>query len=283
MTPVKRIPYQGLYVYEIDGEVRDSKARFQKDFIGCWNEGEISCLFFSSPHEEEVLRFVRERGRRLLSKHVMDYKDWQGGEELKPLTVGRLLITPPWEDYSVREEEILILLDPGVVFGTGTHPTTRSCLKALLELFEKGKPETVLDLGTGTGILALAAAKLGAKQVWAVDLNELAVETASRNVELNQETGRIEIRRGKAEDFIQKEADLLCANLHYQVIESLLQSPSFYEKSWYILSGLFVKDAEEIQKQVSRKGIETVLKIQEKQWLTWVGRNRPPGDGPARS
>ena len=114
------IPYQNLYVYEISGEISDSKAFFKEDFIGCWNEGEI-----------------------------------------------------------------LILLDPCVVFGTGYHPTTRSCLKALWNLYQKEKPATVLDLGTGTGILALAAVKWGARRVLTVDCNELAAETASRNVKLN--------------------------------------------------------------------------------------------------
>ena len=267
------IPYQNLYVYEVSGEISDSKAFFKEDFIGCWNEGEMSCLFFSAPHDREVEAFVRKKGFRLLSTNVMDYKAWQAGEELRPFKVGNLVISPPWESCAAGEGEILVLLDPCVVFGTGYHPTTRSCLKALRDLYQKEKPATVLDLGTGTGILALAAAKWGARRVLAIDCNELAAETALRNVKLNGEMERIEVKKGKAEDFIKEEADLICANLHYQVIEGLIHQKPFFEKRWIILSGLFTKDAEEIERQLNQKGIQTFQKFQEKNWLTWVGVN----------
>jgi len=265
------IPYQNLYVYEISGEISDSKNFFREEYIGCWNEGEVSCLFFSTPHDEDVQVFIQERGFRLLSKNVMDYKAWQVGEELKPFRIENLVVSPPWEDCHVEEGEILNHLDPCVVFGTGYHPTTRSCLKALWEIYQKEKPQVVMDLGTGTGILALAAAKLGAKRVLAIDCNELAVETALKNVKLNGETQRIEVKKGKAEDFIKEEADLVCANLHFQVIEPLTHQKSFFEKRWVIISGLFVKDAEEIERRLNQTGIQTLQKYQEKIWLTWVG------------
>jgi ribosomal protein L11 methyltransferase len=267
----KGIPYHDLYVYEVSGEISDSKTFFKEDFIGCWNEGEISCLFFSAPHDHEVQAFIQKRRFRLLSRNVMDYKSWQAGEELKPFNVGNLVIAPPWETCQVDPGHILVHLDPCVVFGTGYHPTTRSCLKALWEIYQKEKPEIILDLGTGTGILALAAAKWGAKRVLAIDCNELAVETALRNVKLNGETEHIEVRKGKAEEFIKEEADLVCANLHFQVIESLICQEPFFEKRWVILSGLFMKDAGEIVRQLNEKGFQTRLTLQEKCWLTWLG------------
>jgi len=265
------IPYQNLYVYEISGEISDSRNFFRDDLIGCWNEGEVSCLFFSAPHDEEVQAFIQKRGFCLLSRNVMDYKAWQAGDELKPFKIENLVVSPPWEECHVEEGEILIHLDPCVVFGTGYHPTTRSCLKALWEIYQKEKPQVVLDLGTGTGILALAAAKLGAKRVLAIDCNELAVETALKNARLNSETQRIEVKKGKAEDFIKEEADLICANLHFQVIESLIRQKPFLEKRWFILSGLFVKDMEEVERLLNQKGIQTLQRFQEKKWLTWVG------------
>jgi len=267
----RSIPYQDLYVYEVSGEISDSKTFFKEDFIGCWNEGEISCLFFSAPHDHEVQAFIQKRRFRLLSRNVMDYTSWQAGEELKPFTVGNLVIAPPWEACQVDPGFILVHLDPCVVFGTGYHPTTRSCLKALREIYQKEKPETVLDLGTGTGILALAAAKWGAHRVLAVDCNELAVETAIRNVRLNGEREHIEVKKGKAEEFIRDEADLVCANLHFQVIESLIRQEPFFEKRWVLLSGLFIKDAGEIARQLNEKGFQTLLTLQEKCWLTWLG------------
>jgi ribosomal protein L11 methyltransferase len=268
------IPYQNLYIYESSRAISDSKTFFKEDFIGCWNEGETSFLFFSQPHDEEVRSFMEKKGVPLVSRNVLDYKTWQAGEELKPFKVGNLSLSPPWEDSTVEEGEILVHLDPGVVFGTGYHPTTRTCLKALWEIYQKGRPRNVLDLGTGSGILAVAAAKWGAEKVLAIDCNELAVETASRNVLANGESQRIKVRMGKAEDFVEEEADLICANVHLQIIESLLKKRAFFNKRWFILSGIFEKDAEEIERRLIRKSVEIVQRLREKNWLTMVGFNQ---------
>jgi ribosomal protein L11 methyltransferase len=268
------IPYQDLYIYEISGEVSGSRNFFREDFIGCWNEDGISFLFFSKPHDQEVEAFVQQKRLSLLSRNVLDYKTWQAGEELKPFKVGNLVMCPPWENCMIEEREILIHLDPCVVFGTGYHPTTRSCLKALWEIYQKERPEMVLDLGTGSGILALAAAKWGAERVLAVDCNELAVETAIRNVLLNGESQRIEVKQGQVEDFIKEEADLVCANLHLQAMESLLTKEAFFKKKWFILSGLFVKEAEETEERLRRRLIQIDQKIQGLNWMTIVGSKR---------
>lgn len=267
------IPYQTLYIYEISETISDSKDFFKEDFIGCWNEGEVSFLFFSKPHEEEVELFIKKRDRSLVSKNVMDYSAWQAGEELKPFKVGNLVVSPPWENGTVEKEEILVYLDPCVVFGTGYHPTTRACLEALWEIYQKERPKKVLDLGTGSGILALASAKWGAEKVLAIDCNELAVETALRNVLSNGESQRIEVRMGKAEDFIEEEADLVCANIHLQVLESMLKKKTFSPKRWFILSGIFKKDAEGIERRLNQRSTQIVQRLQKNNWLTLVGFN----------
>jgi ribosomal protein L11 methyltransferase len=265
------IPYQDLYVYEVSGEILEAREFFKEDFIGCWNEGEVSFLFFSGPRDNEVAFFVDHQGFQLLSRNCLDYKAWQAGEELKPFKVGNLVICPPWENYVIDQEEILIHLDPCVVFGTGYHPTTRCCLKALWEIYQKERPEIVLDLGTGSGILALAAVKWGAKRVLSIDLNRLAIETALRNVLSNRESQRIEVRQGRAEDFIEEEADLVCANLHRQVMEALLSKEAFFEKKWFVLSGLFPREGEEVERRLNQKAIKTFKKFKEQDWVTIVG------------
>lgn len=267
------IPYQDLYVYEISGGISAARKFFKEDFIGCWNEGEASFLFFSRPHDQEVEAFADHRGFQIRSRNFLDYKAWQAGEELKPFKVGNLVISPPWENALIEKGEILVRLDPCVVFGTGYHPTTRSCLEALWEIYQRERPEMVLDLGTGSGILALAATKWGAKKVLAIDCNELAVETASGNVSSNGECERIEVKQGKAEDFIEEEADLVCANLHLRVIESLVERQAFFKKRWLILSGLFHNDGYEIEKWLERRGITIFQKYEEKDWVTLTGLN----------
>jgi ribosomal protein L11 methyltransferase len=268
------IPYQNLYIYEISGAIPGSKNLFQEDFIGCWNEEGVSFLFFSQPHDEGVERLIRKKRLSLLSKNVLDYKTWQAGEELKPFKVGNLVVSPPWEWCDIEEGEMLIHLDPCVVFGTGYHPTTRSCLRALWEIYQKEKVKTVLDLGTGSGILALAAAKWGAERVIAIDCNELAVETALRNVFANAEFHRIEVRQGKGETFVEEEAELVSANLHFKAIESLLNRKACFRKRWFILSGIFARDGEEVERRLRGKGVEIVERLEEKGWVTLVGLNR---------
>jgi ribosomal protein L11 methyltransferase len=268
-----KIPYQNLYIYEISGAISDSRNFFKEDFIGCWNEGEVSFLFFSQPHDEEVESLIEKKVYPLLSKNILDYTAWQAGEELRPFQVGNLIISPPWEDGRVEEGQVLVHLDPCVVFGTGYHPTTRTCLQAIWDIYQKEKPKKVLDLGTGSGILALGAAKWGAEKVLAIDCNELAVETALRNVLSNGESQRIEVRMGKAEDFVNEEADLVCANIHLQVIESLLKKKVFLKKRWFILSGIFERDAEEIERRLKQRPVKIVQRLQEKIWSTLVGLN----------
>ena len=107
----------------------------------------------------------------------------------------------------------------------------------------------------------------------AVDCNELAVETALRNVLSNGESQRIEVRMGKAEDFVNEEADLVCANIHLQVIESLLKKKAFLKKRWFILSGIFKRDAEEIERRLKQRSVQIVQRLQEKIWSTLVGLN----------
>ena len=267
------IPYETLYIYEISGEIQGSRNFFKENFIGCWNEETSSFLFFSQRHDEEVEAFVNQRGLSLLTRNILDYKAWQAGEELKPFRVGNLVFSPPWENGEAGNGEVLIHMDPCVVFGTGYHFTTRSCLQALHEIYQKETPSVVLDLGTGSGILALAAVKWGAKRVLAIDWCELAVETALRNVSLNRELERIEVRQGRAEDFVDEEADLICANIHLRVVESLLKKGAFFQKRWFILSGIFEKDGEEIERQLKQRPTQIVQRLQEKNWLTLVGLN----------
>jgi ribosomal protein L11 methylase PrmA len=109
--------------------------------------------------------------------------------------------------------------------------------------------------------------------VLAIDCNELAVETALRNVSSNGELERIEVRQGKAEDYIDEEADLICANLHLRVIESLLRKEAFLKKRWLILSGLFHRDGQEIENQLKRRGVTIFQRFEEKNWMTLTGLN----------
>jgi len=269
-------PYDKLFIYEVPGEISVKGDVFGRNFLGCWNEGESSFLFFSQQHDEEVKKWLGHEGRgKSVSRHVMNYRDWQAGEDLKPFRIEKLLICPTWEEAEIAEDEILIRLDPGVVFGTGLHPTTRGCLQALWDIYQKDSPRKVLDIGTGTGILAISAAKLGAQEVLAIDYNELAVETARRNVCLNNVDDRVKVSTGEAETMGEEEADMVLANLHFNVIDVLVRQKGLFSKRWVVLSGLFHGQANKVLSPLEKLGLKAHDRMEEDRWVTLALRKTP--------
>ena len=147
------------------------EASLGQSFIGNWVEESNAFLFFSAPAEKQVAGLLQKRPElRLEDNFHFTYEDWQGGG-LDPLEIGPFLVIPPWLEIPETHHGMKILLDPGVVFGNCLHPTTRTCLEALPLIAAQSPLGRVLDLGTGTGILAMAAALLAAHDVLAVDLN----------------------------------------------------------------------------------------------------------------
>ena len=194
----------------------------------------------------------------------MTYAEWQGREALEPLDAGSFRILPYWIQEQTPADRFLIRLDPGLVFGTGLHPTTRDCLSALEWVWQKDPPLRVLDLGTGTGILALAAARLSCESgttrchITAVDLNPLCVETARRNVELNEMSEEVNVVCGPAEEAVSTASDLLVANLHFAAQETLLKHPDFFRRRWILLSGLLRSEAREVLHRVQAAPVRVI-------------------------
>ena len=175
-------------------------------FLGTGSRKTPAFLFFGEPSEGIVSELLKGRSDlQLLENYHFSYEQWQGAFS-EPIKIDRFLIVPPWLDAVEGPGETKILLDPGLVFGTGLHASTRDSLKALSYVHSRFPIEKVIDLGTGTGVLALASALLGAQQVLAVDLNPLCVKTARKNVQWNHLESRIEVKEGRAEDF----AELQC-------------------------------------------------------------------------
>jgi len=269
-----RIPYHELYIYYLEGLFnREAESFLGTDFLGNWIEEDSSFLFFSHPARGLVQKMVDENKRlKLIDEYYFTYEEWQGGK-IKPFKVSRFLIVPPWEDDQEGDEGIKILLDPGLVFGTSLHPTTRDCLLALEKIYEKYQFQKVLDLGTGTGILALGAALLGAERILTVDINPLAVRTALLNVRLNRLEKRIEVKEGLAENFIDHPSDLLIANIHYDIILKLINGEGFLKKKYFILSGLMRSQARDIRLQLSNYPIEILYEWgNDMIWYTILGR-----------
>lgn len=270
-------PYRDLYIYYLKGRLKPDRIKFTTEFIGNWEEDEFSFLFFSKPCLEMIENLLRAQPQlTLLDKFNMTYEEWQGGP-LVPFKIGNFLIAPPWNNPLSKtgghKKKTRIILDPGVVFGNGIHATTNDCLEAVEMAFGEEKIESALDLGTGTGLLALAASRLGCKKTLALDFNFLAAKTALRNVKLNRLEKRIQVIQGRAEDFIETPADLVMANIHYDVMKHLISSKGFLGKKWFILSGLLRSEARDVSYQLSRYPVE-IIKTWERDhvWHTFFGK-----------
>ncbi len=272
---MKSLPYEHLYIYLIKGLVpRGEEASFGRFFLGNWVEEDTCFLFFGAPSEAIVSEFLkRHSDLKLLENYHFSYEEWQGAFS-EPLRIDRFLIVPPWVDAVEGEGETKILLDPGLVFGTGLHASTRDSLRALSYVHSRFEVKKVVDLGTGTGVLALASALLGAEDVLAIDLNPLCVKTAKTNVQLNRLESRIEVKEGRAEDFAEIPADLMLANIHWDVLKSLLAKEGFRKNRWIVLSGLMRSHARDLEADLARYGLRIVKAWEdEATWYTMLVKN----------
>ena len=272
-------PYEHLYIYHIEGRVSPTYAPDCSDFIGLWQETDSAFLFFSSASPGMIADLVRsDSSLTWLDSYQLSYDQWHG-DRFKAFEQGALRIVPAWEtDKGVPENSLSverILLDPGVVFGVGTHPTTRDCLAALQVAYKDNTFAGVIDLGTGTGLLALAAARLGSTHVIAVDMNALATKTAQTNVRLNQLEDYVIVIQGDALDLVHCQADLVIANIHYDIMRQLIQTRAFLNKNHFVLSGLMRREAKDIIGELRRRSIDIVQDWQhDGVWFTFYARKR---------
>lgn len=201
--------------------------------------------YFSEPPEtaayideiEQILKQLADQER--LYRYVpptvstVQTEDWSNSWKVnfKPLRIGhRLLIVPSWEEIQQNDNDCVLRIDPGMAFGTGGHETTRLCLELLEEILDSMPTMTIptlLDLGTGSGILAMAAVKLGAGRVWAVDIDPLAIEVAVENIAINELSDQIQCDTTPLEA-IHERFDILLANILAEELVRL--SPALAER-----------------------------------------------------
>jgi len=205
-----------------------------------------------------------------LFRHVTE-EDWsdEWKQYFHVTRVGKhIVIKPSWEDYAPEPEDVVLELDPGMAFGTGTHPTTVLVLEALEKMI---RPDTtVFDVGTGSGILAMTAAKLGAKNVKAVDIDGVAVRTAKENIEKAGMQDRIEVRQGDLLHGTEGKADVIVANILADIIIMLLPDipGKLKEGGLFFASGII----EDYQQDVTEAAEKAGLRVKETTRIKdWVG------------
>jgi ribosomal protein L11 methyltransferase len=197
-----------------------------------------------------------------INSKIVHEEDWANNwkEFFHPTKIGKtIIIKPTWEDYNViNDSEIIIEIDPGMAFGTGTHETTTLCIEAL-EKYINPK-DLVIDIGCGSGILSLVAAKLGAKEVVAVDIDPLAVQITDQNIELNQLNNTITVYEGNLTEVINIKGNIILANILSDIIIDLTNSINNYLETngLFIASGIILNRLDDVIKAITDQNINII-------------------------
>ncbi|MEW6519444.1 MAG: 50S ribosomal protein L11 methyltransferase [Thermodesulfobacteriota bacterium] len=269
-----RPPYQAydrLYVYHLDRA--DIPAFADPDLIGIWIEDDTAVLFFHRAKDQLVAELCARHGCQLVYQANLDYGDWEAGQFITSFTAGGITVSPVWEKGPAD-----IRLDPSVIFGSGFHPTTRVCLETVLSYLQSPEAaiRTMLDLGTGTGLLSIAAARFGAEKITAIDNNPLACAVARANCRLNKVAERIDVREMdlRRVRFETSGYNLVVANLYRGLLEQLMRTPSFWEGDLYILSGFLQSMEAELLAELPTEKIRFLDRKRSDKWCIWVLGNR---------
>lgn len=184
----------------------------------------------------------------------------------------RIVIQPSWEEYDPQPQEVVLNLDPGMAFGTGSHPTTRLCLLALEERIIEGM--TVADVGTGSGILAIAAVKLGAKVAFATDIDPLAREVSERNADANGLQGRVLVQEMETFEREAKGCQLIVANIIAQIVIDLAPTipPRLEENGIFIASGIVEEYHDRVREAFEALGMTWLETKRDDIWVCLVFR-----------
>jgi ribosomal protein L11 methyltransferase len=223
-------------------------------------------------------------GKRFISEmqtRIVNEEDWANAwkDYFHVTHIGRrLVIRPSWREYTPAADEVVITLDPGMAFGTGLHPTTRMCLEQVERRVRPGM--RVLDVGTGSGILALAAARLGAAHVYAIDNSSVAVESATENAAMNGLADRITVMEGTLDEAqaerMAGQYDLVLANIIAHIIGALAPqlARTLAPDGVLVVSGIIEERRADAEGPLLEAGLELVEQTMIDDWLALVLRRR---------
>ncbi|MEN8135271.1 MAG: 50S ribosomal protein L11 methyltransferase [Thermodesulfobacteriota bacterium] len=258
--------YNRLYVYHLDAV--ELPVLTDPDLIGNWVEDDTPILFFHRPKDKLIKELCCRHHCKVIYQADLDYSEWEPGQVIEPFKVDNIAVAPVWDAVGAD-----IVLDPSVIFGSGFHPSTRLCMEILIKYCRPPRtaPHSMLDLGTGTGLLAITGAHLGLKKITAVDNNPLACEIAAKNIALNGYEKEIEI---SCTDLRQEPADtrvdLVVANLHHTLLAELFSTPSFWQAKLYIVAGFRPAMEEQLLAALPAHRIKMLERHRNDRWCLWV-------------
>lgn len=203
-----------------------------------------------------------------------DDEDWANNwkKYYKPLEIGeKLAVVPEWEAYD-NNKRIVIKINPGMAFGTGTHESTYMCLE-LLERYVK-RDDEIFDIGCGSGILAIAALKLGAKRALAVDIDDKCIDASHENASLNNIEDKMDIKKGNLLDVVKGRADLIVSNIIAEIIvDEIKNLKNHMDKGGiFITSGIIKERRQMVIDALEENGFEIIDELEKNNWVAIVGR-----------
>lgn len=292
MDAVDIMEHSDLYKYDyLNEEIEQLAAEAE----AC-SDGSITItLYFEDDEEgrgqlyeaEALLQAIssgKEESISYASSVTGDDSEWlyKWQEHFKPTRIGeRIVVKPGWEDYEPLDGDLVIEMDPGMAFGSGLHETTSMCVKALEKnlggAYDPGRyPLTVLDVGTGTGILAMAAVLLGADEALGIDIDDEAVRVANENIVKNGLEGLISIRHGNLMDGIDYEPDIIVANLMADLVMMLSPAAAAHLKPGgiYITSGILDIKEDAVKQAIEYAGFDIIEVLADGEWRAIAAARR---------
>ncbi len=247
-----------------DSKYLDMDNEINPDVLSNLNKG--SCVSMYRDVAYVIPEFMKKYD---ISTAIVDDQDWlhKWEEFFIPSKISeKIVVKPLWREYEPNSDETVIEIDPGMAFGTGTHPTTAMCARLVEKYVEPN--DSVLDVGCGTGILSIVAAKFGASNVLAVDLDADAVEMTKRNAELNNCRNILDVREGDLTKGLNYKANIVVANLLADLVIMLSNDVAKHCKSeaYYITSGVLDEQENIVKQAVINAGFTILEVIHENGW-----------------
>jgi ribosomal protein L11 methyltransferase len=241
----------------------------------------LRCYLPATAARPSTLRRLRQRvrglwrhglqpGRGAVTARALATVGWTRAARraVRPFHLGRLTVAPTWARVASRPGRIVLRIDPGMAFGSGAHPSTRLCLRALLHCLPAYRRRAVIDVGTGSGILAIAAARLGARRVWARDVDPTAVSVARENVRVNDVVRTIHLVRGRGLGPSPRRAGVIVANLIAETVAALLPMVCSRLESggMFVGSGIVADRLPEVLAAAGANGLSVVEVLASAEW-----------------
>ena len=224
--------------------------------------------------QKEVLKmrgfYEKELGSWVFSLEEKENQDWsQKWKEKWNVThiTDKITVVPSWIEYSPKPDEIIITLDPGCAFGTGTHQTTQLCMKALEKYMNP--QDKVADIGTGSGILAILAMKLGASEAYGCDIDDTVIEVCYKNAKVNNVECKFELNTA---DKLNNEYDFICANILHNVLAEIMPDLKklMKDNAKLALSGILDEKKDVVLDAIKDNGLKIINTISQDQWVSFV-------------